>query len=271
MVLADTVETGAFDDRFPFVRVGSGSRPLVVFPGIDDAMFDGRYPTAVGWAFRWYFARFVDDFAVYVISRPRELPDGHGIGDMADDYATAVETEIGPANVLGLSMGGMIAQAFAVRHPDLVDRLVLANTGCRFADPEALDRFREHASDRDWGRIRAELSAAMFTGGRALAYPPLALTFGRLVAPRPADPADVGISLNAVDAFDSTDRLDAVEARTLVFGGTADPYFPESVLTETADGIRDAGRSFVPGAKHGAFHEHKGTFDRRVDDFLTAG
>lgn len=268
MLPTSTVETGAIDDQFPYVRVASGLPPLVVVPGVGDAMFDGTYLTATGWALRWYFARFVDDHAVYVISRQRGLPAGHAIEDMADDYAAAIETAIGPADVLGLSMGGMIGQALAVRHPSLVDRLVLANTGRRFAAPGAIRRFRSYATDRTSVKIAVASSARMFAQSRSVAYPSLVLTLGRLVAPRPAVPADVEISLDAVDAFDATDRLDAIDAPTLVFGGTADPFFPEPVLSATADGITDARRSFAPGAKHGAFHERKATFDRRVDAFL---
>lgn len=68
--------SGELLDRSPYVRVGDGPRTLVVIPGLDDAMFDGRYPAGSGWAFYWYFSRFVDEFTVYVVSRPRRLDRG---------------------------------------------------------------------------------------------------------------------------------------------------------------------------------------------------
>lgn len=263
-----SVETGRLCDRFPYVRVGKGSRPLVVVPGVDDAMFSGRYPIALGWMLRGYFSRFVGDRAVYVISRPRGLPEEHTIADMADGYAEVLEAELGPADVLGISMGGMIAQELGVRHPDLVETVVLANSGCRVDDPERIRRLLAYARERDWARIRADLGVAMFTDWRAVTYPAFVLTLGRFAIPRPAVPADVTVSLEAIRAFDATGRLADVDAPTLVFGGTDDPFFPEPILEATAAGIPDAELSMIRGGKHGAYHERKLTFDDRVDAFL---
>ena len=52
------------------------------------------------------------------------------IADMADDLAGLLDAlGIQRSHLLGLSMGGMIAQEFALRHSDRLDRLVLAGTG----------------------------------------------------------------------------------------------------------------------------------------------
>lgn len=261
-------ETGKLRGRFPYARVGSGPRTLVVFPGLDDAMFDGTYPPGAGAAFWWYFSRYVDTHTVYVVSRPRGLPEGHAIGDMAAEYAAVLAEDLGPGDVLGVSMGGLIALELAIRRSDLVERLVLANSGCRIADLEVVRRFRRYARERDWSSIRAELSAAMFSDLRAVTYPPLARTLGRFVLPKPAVPSDVAVSLDAIEAYDATDRLGDVAAPTLVFGGADDPYFPESILRRTADGIPDSELDLVRGGKHGAFHERKWRFDGRATAFL---
>lgn len=262
------VSSGDLLGRFPYVRVGSGPRTLVVFPGLDDAMYSGRFPPGARTAMYWYFSSFVDDCTVYVVSRPRHLPADHDVHDMADDYAGVLEAELGPASVLGVSMGGLIAQSLAARHSDLVDRLVLANTGHRVADLETVDRFLGYADEHDWAAIRAELSAAMFSDWRSMVYPGVAVTLGRFLAPTPADPDDVRISLEAAREFDGQDLLADVEAPTLVFGGTEDPFFPESVFRQTAEGIPDADLALVRGAKHGAFHEWKPAFESRVVSFL---
>lgn len=263
-------ETGHLLDRLPYVRVGDGPRTLVVVPGVDDAMFDGDYPVAAGWFVRAYFSRFLDDHTVYVLSRPRGLADGTTIADMADDYARALDERLGAADVLGISMGGFVGLELCLRHPELVERLALANSGCRMAESAltVVDRFLEYAREDDWAWIRAELAAASFTDFRAVTYPPFVLSVGRLALPRPADPDDVRISLEAIREFDVTDRLGDVSSPTLVFGGAADPYFPEPVLEATAAGIPDAELAAIPGAKHGAFHERKPEFDDRLAALL---
>jgi pimeloyl-ACP methyl ester carboxylesterase len=61
------------------------------------------------------------------------------MADLASHYATAIEDRFeGAIPILGFSTGGSIAQQFAVDHPELVRRLVLAGTACRLG-PVARD------------------------------------------------------------------------------------------------------------------------------------
>lgn len=112
-------------------------------------MFPGRYTVGMGWVAYSYFARFVDDYSVYVISRPRSLSHGATIADMADGYADVISAELGQADVVGVSMGGQIGLELAIRHPDLVDQLVLADSGVRIADLDAVGRFERYARNHD--------------------------------------------------------------------------------------------------------------------------
>jgi pimeloyl-ACP methyl ester carboxylesterase len=63
----------------------------------------------------------------------RRFPPGHyTLSDMANDTAGLLEAlDLAPAHVVGLSMGGMIAQALTVEHPQLVRSLtsIMSNTG----------------------------------------------------------------------------------------------------------------------------------------------
>lgn len=76
----------------------------------------------------------------------RKIPAGaYSLEDMADDAARLVETlDLGPAHVIGASMGGMIGQVLAFRRPDLVRSLVsiMSNTGSRWTGQPALGAYR---------------------------------------------------------------------------------------------------------------------------------
>ncbi|NUC71884.1 alpha/beta hydrolase [Haloterrigena sp. SYSU A558-1] len=266
-------DTGTLPGGHPYVSVGSGDRALVVMPGFGDAMFSGSYPPFSGWTLAPYFARYLDEYTVYVLSRPRGLPAGYDEDDAIASHTAAFEAIAGSSNgvdVIGISMGGLIGQALARREPELVDRLVLANTACRL-DGDArstVRRLERFARERDWASIRSELAVAMFSDGRAMAYPLTLQTAGRFVQPRPAVPADVRRSLEFILEFDGCDRLAAIDQPTLVFAGERDPYFTADLARETADGLSNGELEIVSGAKHGAFHERKLTFDSRVRSFL---
>ncbi len=270
MVAAIHSETGQLAGTHPYVRVGNGPRTLVVVPGIGDAMFDGDYGRSGALLATLQFRRFLDDHTVYVVSRPRGLGDRGSIEAMARDYAQVLDTHIGSASILGLSMGGLIAQELARIRPALVDRLVVAVAGCRLAAasrPTVRD-LRAEASDHEWVEIRSRLYEEMFTGLRRLLYPTLSRTIGRTQPPEPADPDDVVISFDAVLEYDGSDRLGEIEPRSLVIGGTEDPFFPEGILRETHTGLPDAQLAMFTDARHGVFLERKEAFDNWVTRFL---
>jgi pimeloyl-ACP methyl ester carboxylesterase len=89
-----------------------------------------------------------------------ETPDGDwSTAIMADDTAHLL-TALGVprAHVLGVSMGGAIAQQLAVRHPDQIDRLILACTWCQASlyGNEMLTTWRvvaEQAGTAAWKRV----------------------------------------------------------------------------------------------------------------------
>ncbi len=265
-------ERGQLLDEFPYVRVGDGPRTLLLIPGIGDALFDGEYGPLASWGLRAFLREYVDDHTVYLVSRPRGLAEGTSIRDMARDYGRVLDEELGPASVIGVSMGGLIAQDLAIDRPDLVDRLVLAVSGCRVAAESVptIRRNRRRALERDWTALRSDLVRELYTGWRRAVYPRLSRTIGRVRPPAPADPLDAVVSIDAVLEFDSRERLERIHAPTLVIGGTDDLYFPEPVLRETHEEIPDAQLAMFREARHGAFLERKAGFDNWVTRFLTS-
>lgn len=271
MLSALGIETGQFGGTYPYVRLGNGPKTLLVIPGLSDAMFDGTYGRVDALLLRRAFRNYLEaGYVVYVVSRPRGLGDNQSIASMARDYANVLESYVGSASVLGISLGGLIGQELARLRPELVDRLVVAVAGCRLAASgrPIVRELRGRALEREWSEIRARLDETMYTGLRRRVIPTVARTVGRLRPPTPAVAHDVVTSIDAVLEYDASDRLGEIEPRTLVIGAAEDPFFPEEILRETHAGLPDSQLAMFRDGRHGVFRERRAAFDNWVTRFL---
>ncbi len=102
-----------------FISFGKGDKNLIIIPGLGDGI-----KTVKGMAVPLAFM-----YKVYVFSRKNNLPEVYSTREMAKDLHDAMqELGIQYADVLGVSMGGMIAQYLAIDYPISVHKLVLAVT-----------------------------------------------------------------------------------------------------------------------------------------------
>lgn len=260
-------QTGLYLNEFPFVRIGERQRNLVVLPGLGDALQDVRVGA---WRSAWFYRNLGREHTVYLISRRRGLPAGCSIREMAADYARVIEECIGPADVMGISMGGYIAQDLAVEFPGCVHRLILAASARRPGPngPALGRRWVAWAQEGRWPNICRELAGLTFNGFRRPLYDFLIPIWVGVLRRRPADPSDFIVSVEACLGHDAGDRLPAMQVPTLVIGGTKDGFFPESLIRETAGRIPNARLHLIEGAGHGVFIEQKRAFDKFVKEFI---
>jgi pimeloyl-ACP methyl ester carboxylesterase len=180
------------------------------------------------------------------------------LSDMTDDAARLlVELDLAPAHVIGASMGGMIAQTLAARHPERVLSLtsIMSNTGALSNGQPALRLYpfflRRPAAGRDaYVKHFERLFAAI--GSRGLPRDPQEIReLAALSYERDHDPAGPGRQLAAILASgDRTSELREIEAPTLVVHGTADPLVRPSGGRATARAITGAKLKTVRGMGH---------------------
>lgn len=262
---------GTLQGRFAFVRFGSGPAPLVVLPGL---AFDNDAPSATdARIYNWAMRRLAAGRTVTVLKRPRGLAattSGRELGteDLADLYAAVLTDELGQVDVMGLSTGGLIAQHLALRHPELVRRLVLAVSGARIAEVgrQMCQMWLTHAERRDWRSLRGGLTASAVDGRAAQRIAQLVGASGRRADPR--DVADFEVTTRAVLRHDTTGALPGMTVPTLILGGKDDPFFPEPVLRATAAAIPGA-QVQVHAGGHGVPKHHSRWLQDHVATFLT--
>jgi pimeloyl-ACP methyl ester carboxylesterase len=263
-------ETGTFLEEFPYVRLGNGPENLMILPGIT---LENEPPNRLAaWTYRLGFGRFAEGHTVYVVYRRRGLPPHYTTREMAADYARVMEEVLGPSNVMGFSTGGSIAQYVALDHPELAKKLILVVSASRLSDEgrETCERWRTLARGRRWRELRANMASVNVTSetNKRLARAFMAV-FGRFVLGTPSDASDFLTTLEADLGHDTTDRLTELSAPTLIIGGSEDPFFPESLLRETAEEVPDAELRVYEGVGHGVPKEHKRRYEDDALAFLS--
>jgi pimeloyl-ACP methyl ester carboxylesterase len=192
---------------------------------------------------------------------------GYAIDDLADDLAALLaELGVARAAVLGMSMGGYAALAFAVRHPARLAALVLCDT--RAAADSAETRM---ARDGAIGRIKATGSGPYLDGSLARLLSPAApaalVTFLRARAE--TRPASLIAGIEALrDRPDRTGQLGTIRVPTLAIRGSDDQITPAVDMQQMAAAIAGATFVTIPGAGHLAHIEAPGPFERALTPFL---
>jgi pimeloyl-ACP methyl ester carboxylesterase len=219
------------------------------------------------------------------VGRSSKPAGPYSIHEMADETAGLMGAlGIDRAHVVGVSMGGMIAQELVLRHPELVRALVLA---CTYPEPDAdVERTRQFTLQQFGGSIDA--SGAMHVDLTTLnpmmflqqllpnvfnqsfiekELPKLMQIFSGALQYGFSMEAILG-QVGAVMSHKATDRLHQIKSPTLVITGDADRLVPPAGSDILAREIANAKLVKVPGGSHGFNFETPDVFNREVLDFL---
>jgi 3-oxoadipate enol-lactonase len=254
-------------------RVSGQGEPLIMIAGFTSSQ--------TGWLLqrRAFSARYrTVTFDNRGAGRSDRPPGPYSMKMLAEDVTGLMDhLGIRQAHVLGLSMGGMVAQELAVTCPERVARLVLASTFARrdgmggFAGEleEALGLEPGYADD-DIRRIPprrlvSTLSALSFNRTlHSAVFVPLAKLRSRLL-----DAGGLAARLEAILAHNALDRLGAVRSPTLVITGTRDRVIAPASSDALAGAIPGAALVRLAGGSHALTIERRRDFNREVLDFLS--
>jgi len=255
-------------DTMHFVRFGHGRKTLIMLPGLGDGLTTVK-GTALPMAF--LYRTFASDYTVYMFSRRNHLHEGSTTRDMARDLKDAM-TVLGivKADLVGVSMGGMIAQHFAADYPESVSKLVLVVT-CAKPNPIltesvtewiTLARRDDHTAFMD-SNVRCMYSDAYYRKNRWLIP-----VMGRLT--RPKSYTRFYIQADACLTHDAAVRLAQICAPTLVIGGEQDHALGADASREIAAAIPGAKLHMYAEWGHGLYEEAK-DFQHVILHFLRYG
>jgi 3-oxoadipate enol-lactonase len=174
------------------------------------------------------------------------------------------------AHWVGLSMGGMVAQAFALGYGDRLGRLVLANTTSSYgAEGPAMWEARAKAvTEGGMAAIKDMAMSRYFSEEFRAAHPDGVERVGQRFLETPA--AGYIGCCDAIRDLDYTADLPGIRARTLVIAGEKDAGTPVAMSEILAQRIPGARLATIPGVAHLSAVEKPTEFNALVKDFLTA-
>lgn len=195
------------------------------------------------------------------------------IPDMAEDTIGLMDAlGIEQAHVLGVSMGGMIAQEMALEHPRRIKGLILAVTHCGGAHQVAAEGAVRQKLLRmvTEGSLEAGADAidAFFARRTIEERPQVVQAFAEVSTRHPAGPEILQRQMRAVAGHDTYHRLGRIEAPTLVLAGEADALIPPANSRILAERIPGAELLVVPGGGHQVLVEQPRECNQAIITFL---
>ena len=267
MLQAENGRIAVNDDVLDYVRFGGGTKTLVMIPGLSDGL---RTVKGLARPLALSYRELGRDFTVYMFSRAAS-GKAQSTREMAADLAAALtELGTGPCCVLGVSMGGMIAQFLTLDHPELVEKLCLTVTapGPNDTTRQVLARWMEMARAGDYRGLMQDTADRSYTPARARLYRTV------YALPKvPGKPASFDRFIGQAAAcleHDAAAELPAVACPCLIVGGEEDKIVTAAASRELHRLIPGSLLYVYDGLGHAAYEEARG-FKALVRDFFLEG
>jgi pimeloyl-ACP methyl ester carboxylesterase len=189
------------------------------------------------------------------IGRSDKPKNPYTIKMMAEDTAGLMDAlGIPKAHIMGLSMGGMVAQEFALQFPHKVHGLVLACTHCgggKAVPPsEKINALFTEFITTGSPEAAREAGACLFAAGTFLKAPELVREYQQVSARFPPENKTLMQQWDAVKGHDTWRRLHRISAPVLVITGAEDVLIAPENARILAENIPGAQLRIIPGGGH---------------------
>ena len=189
------------------------------------------------------------------------------------------------SHIIGWSVGGMIAQHFAIKFPNSVEKLILINTISAWpADKSGLELYKNGQIARYNARLEDPEKTFFEAVKMGYSRPFIKLMkaepkkkFHGLFSAEerikdstinPATPQDIANQAHALGSHNVTDKLHLIKAETLIMCADKDRQMPKAVNLKIHEGISNSKFVVIEGASHESPIEKAPEVNKIILDFL---
>ena len=256
------------DDLRIYYEVHGQGAPLVMIRGLGSNL-DHWYAQAPTFS-QYYKVIMFDNRG---IARTNDPGGDYTVPMMAADTLGLMDgLELQKAYVMGLSMGGMIAQELAINCPDRVKGLVPFCTHCGGTEqvgpsPEVSALFKEMVFENT-PEAKVKAASTLFDRQTLEHSPEIPTYYSEVSLKNPAKAEILIKQWQAVLQHDTFDRLPRITAPTLVITGAEDLLIPPANSKTLAEKIPRAELMIIPGGGHQILIEQPALCNEAILDFL---
>ena len=245
---------------------GAAGAPVVMFSNsflTDYGMWDTQVP---GFGARYRLLRY--DARGHGDTQATDGP--YSIDLLVEDAVALLDAlAIERVHFVGLSMGGMIAQLVASKHPERLLSVTLSDTACRLPPASAWDERITLAQTKGTAAFMQPMTSRWLTPGYYATHPEIVAKLGTMIAKTSVAGA-VGCA-EAIKKMDLTAILPGIKVPTLIVVGEQDVGTPVAAAEVLHRAIPGSRLSIIANAGHLPNIEQTAAFDQLVLDFIASG
>ncbi len=167
---------------------------------------------------------------------------------MADLHALLTYLSIESSALIGISIGGLIASAYAIHYPHAVSHLVLSNTASRLGSEKLWSDRIEMVAELGMERAAPAIIPIWFADSFTASQPDVHRGYLNMLARTPAQ--GYMASCAALASGDLTDQVHKIRAKTQILVGEHDQATPPAQARALADRIPEAQFDLISNAGH---------------------
>ena len=202
-----------------YIRFGNKEgEKLVILPGLSLKSVMGSAEGIVQ-----AYSLLAEDYDIYLFDHVKEEPVNYTIEDMAVDTKTAMEIlGLDHVHLMGVSMGGMVAQTLTLLYPECVDSLILCSTTSRVFNTEnsVIEKWKQLAEERDLSALVESFGEKVYTPSFYETYKDIILHSGDGASE--TDFRNFLRSIEAIEKFDVYEELEMITCPVFVLGAGED-------------------------------------------------